>query len=354
MKSLFIMGTPASGKTAVSVGLALKFQQEGYRVAYFKPVGHAEGAIRKEDEDGMLMKSVLKMDHPIEDIVPFKVGPSYLSGSRQHLTMQEIMSSFRKVSSGADIVIVGGSAFPHILGSPGLDSVTLARELKSTAIFLIHVENDFSMDYAIFINGYLECRGVPLAGSIFNNVPRLLLAKTEGVYQPLLEENGFSSLGIIPHRPEIASPTVAEYFEAMGGEILSGEADMDRLVEDVIIGAMTLESALGYLRRAPNKAVITGGDRADIALAALETSTSALILTGGLYPDVKIIARAAEKSIPVLLVHYDTYTTLEKCAEISRRIHPNDQRSIELALENVEKHVDWKGILKSLEPGRNG
>jgi BioD-like phosphotransacetylase family protein len=321
-------------------------------VAYFKPVGHAEGTFRKEDEDGVLMKSVLQMDHPVEDIVPFKVGPSYLSGSRQHINLQEIMAAFRKVSAGADIVIVGGSAYPHILGSPGLDSVTLARELKSTAIFLIHVENDFSMDYAIFINGYLACRGVPLAGNLFNNVPRLFLAKTEGVYQPLLEENGFSSLGIIPHRPEIASPTVAEYFDALGGEILSGEENLGRLVEDVIIGAMTIESALGYLRRAPNKAVITGGDRADIALAALETSTSALILTGGLYPDVKIIARAAEKGVPVLLVHYDTYTTLEKCAEISRRIHPTDRRSIELALENVERHVDWNAVLKALEPGR--
>ncbi|MHB8156226.1 MAG: phosphotransacetylase family protein [Desulfocucumaceae bacterium] len=327
MKSLFILGTPASGKTAVSVGLALKFKQEGYRVAYFKPVGHTSGALRREDEDGVLMKSVLQMDYPLEDIVPFTAGPSYLTGSK----------------------------YPQpAMGSIGLDSVTLARELKTTALFLIHIENDYSMDYSIFINGYLECRGVPVAGNIFSNVPRVLFAKTEGVYRSLLDEKGFRTLGIIPHRPEIASPTVSEYFEALGGEILSGEKDMDRLVEDVIIGAMTLESAMGYLRRAPNKAVITGGDRADIALAALETSTSALILTGGLYPDVKILAQAGEKGVPVLLVHYDTYTTLEKCAEISRRIHPSDSRTIELALENVEKYLDWRAILKNLEPGPKG
>ncbi len=348
MKSLFIMGTPASGKTAVSVGLALKFQQLGHRVAYFKPVGGTAGADRKADEDGVLMKSVLRMDHPLEDIVPFTAGPSYLSGVRHHTTLEAIMSAYRRVSRDADIVIVGGAAFPHIMGCAGLDSMTLAREFKSTAVFLIHIQNDFSLDNAVFINDYLECRGIPMAGNIFNNVPRLLLAKTEGVYQPLLEEKGYRSLGIIPHRPEIASPTVAEYFETLGGEILSGEDHLDRLVEDVIIGAMTIESALGYLRRAPNKAVITGGDRADIALAALETSTSALILTGGLYPDVKVVARAAERGVPVLLVHYDTYTTLERCTEISRRIRPEDRRSIEMALDNVEKYVDWNAILKAL------
>ncbi len=348
MKSLFIMGTPGSGKTAVALGLALKFQQQGYRVSYFKPVGGFRTA-GGEDEDGVLMKSVLKMNPPLEDIVPLTAGPSYLSGCRHRESLQRILSAFGKVSMEADLVIVGGAAFPHIMGCAGLDSITLARELKSAALFLIHIENDFSMDNAIFINSCLECRKVPLAGNIFNNVPRLLLAKTEGVYRPLMEEKGYRPLGIIPHRPEIASPTVAEYFETLGGEVLSGEENMDRMVEDVIIGAMTIESALGYLRRAPNKAVITGGDRADIALAALETSTSALILTGGLYPDVKVIARAVEKGVPVLLVHYDTYTTLERCADISRRIRPGDRRSIELALENVEKHVNWNAILKVLE-----
>lgn len=349
MKSLFIMGTPASGKTAASVGLALKFQQEGYRVNYFKPVGVATGTSRDEDEDGVLMKSVLRMDHSLKDIVPYTVGPSYLSGNRNCVSLQEIISAYRRVSEGSDIVIVGGASFPHIMGCVGLDSITLAREFKSTAVFLIHIENDFSLDNAIFINSYLECRGIPIAGNIFNNVPRPLLAKTQGVYQAVIEEKGYRSLGVVPRRPEITSPTVAEYFEALGGEVLSGMENMDRLVEDVLVGAMTIESALGYLRRAPNKAVITGGDRADIALAALETSTSALILTGGLYPDVKVIARAVEREVPVLLVHYDTYTTLERCAEISRRIRPTDRRSIELAQENIDKYVDWKGILKTLK-----
>ncbi len=349
MKSLFIMGTPASGKTAVSVGLALKFQQEGYRVSYFKPVGITGGKSRDEDEDAILMKSVLKMDHSLKDIVPYTVGPSYLSGNRNCISLQEITSTYKRISEGSDIVIVGGASFPHIMGCVGLDSITLAREFKSTAVFLIHIENDFSLDNAIFVNSYLECRGIPIAGNIFNNVPRPLLAKTEGVYQAVIEEKGYRSLGVIPHRSEIASPTVAEYFEALGGEVLSGKENMDRLVEDVLVGAMTIESALGYLRRAPNKAVITGGDRADIALAALETSTSALILTGGLYPDVKVIARADEREVPVLLVHYDTYTTLEKCAEISKRILPTDRKSIELAQENIDKHVDWKGILKTIK-----
>ena len=81
MKNLFIMGPAGSGKTSIALGLALKFRQEGYRVAYFKPVGHASGPASREDEDALLMKQVLHMEHPLEIIVPYIAGPSYLSGT---------------------------------------------------------------------------------------------------------------------------------------------------------------------------------------------------------------------------------------------------------------------------------
>jgi BioD-like phosphotransacetylase family protein len=189
---------------------------------------------------------------------------------------------------------------------------------------------------------------VPIMGTIFSNVPRPLYAKTEGVYRPILEKTGYKTLGVIPTRPEIAAPTVGEYYDMLGGEILTGHDHLDLQVEDMIIGGMTMASALTYLRRASNKAVILGGDRADLALAALETSTSVLILTGGLYPDVKVIARAEEKKVPIILVHYDTYTTIEKIGQVSRHIKPTDKVSIGVALENIVTHCNWEHILNNL------
>jgi BioD-like phosphotransacetylase family protein len=112
---------------------------------------------------------------------------------------------------------------------------------------------------------------------------------------------------------------------------------------------MTMDSALKYMRRSANKAVIMGGDRADMALAALETSTSALILTGGLYPDVKVISCATGKGVPVILVHSDTYTTIEIISEVSRRIRPGDSRGIAITVENIEKHCDWQKLMNLLE-----
>ncbi|NPV73482.1 MAG: phosphotransacetylase family protein [Pelotomaculum sp.] len=350
MKNLYITGVAGSGKTAIALGIALNLKKEGYRVTYFKPVGNRSRLSDTEDNDALLMREILNIDAEARKIAPFLAGTSYLSGLKnREAALENIKEAYRAVSQEADTVIIDGAAFPHAGAAYGLDAASLAGLFEASVINVIKLENDLSVDQAVFLNNSLASRGLKVIGHIFNNVPRQLLSKTEGVFKPLLEKAGCTTLGIIPVRPEFASPTVSEYYEVLGGELLAGEDRLDLLVEEVIIGAMTLESALRYMRRSANKAVIMGGDRADLALATLETSTSALILTGGLYPDVKVISRAAEKGVPVILVHSDTYTTIERISEVSRRIRPGDAAGINIAMENIEKHCDWQSILNSLK-----
>jgi len=349
MKNLFIMGNPGSGKTDVALGIAQKLRQEGYAVGYFKPVGNARGIPGYQDEDAVLMQKVMNMEAPLERITPFRAGPSYLTGYKQmDNALENIKSAYEEISRDCDVVITDGSFYPYIAASCGLDSLSLAKEFDAQALVVIKIEDDFSLDQAVFYNRYLENEGVPILGNIFSNVSRPLLAKAEGIFQPILAKMGFKSVGIIPSRAEISSPTVAEYYDILGGEVLAGGDHMNHMVEDVVIGAMNSESAFTYLRRTANKAVIIGGDRADLALAALETNTSVLILTGGLYPDVKVIARASEKKVPVILVHTDTYKTIERLDQVSRHIHHTDRMAISIALENVEEYCDWETIKESL------
>lgn len=350
MKNLYITGVAGSGKTAIALGIALKLKKEGYKATYFKPVGNRARFNGGEDNDALLMREILGINIDVKKIVPFTAGSSYLSGLKNRETaLESIRESYREISEGADLVIIDGAAFPHAGAAYGLDAVSLAGMFDASIINIIKLENDLSVDQAIFLNNTLTSKGLKVAGHIFNNVPRQLLSKTEGIFRPILEKSGCATLGVIPMRPEIASPTVSEYYEALGGELLTGEDKLDLLVEEVIVGAMTMESALRYLRRSANKAVVIGGDRADLALATLETSTSALILTGGLFPDVKVVSRAAEKGVPVILVHSDTYTTIERISEVSRRIRPGDSTGINIAAENVEQYCDWQAIIESLE-----
>lgn len=353
MKNLYVMGSPGSGKTVTALGLALKFRQEGKKVAYFKPVGVPLRAGDTEDDDAVLMKETLGMDSPISDIVPCRAGQTYLSWSKKKESLEVIMQAYRRVSGGADVVIIDGAVFPYIYNSWGLDDVSVALNTGAGAVVTIKIENDFCVDQALFFNEYLRTKNVPLVGNLFNNIPWPMVSKAKGIFAPILEDRGFKTLGVIPKRNEISSPAVEEFYKELGGEILAAHDRLNLLVEDIMVGAMSLDGALRFLRRSTDKAVVLGGDRADLALAALETSTSVLILTGGLYPDVKVLSRAEEKGVPVILVHYDTYTAIEKLSRVTRHIKPGDKKGIKIILENIEEYCNWQAILEFME-GRPG
>ncbi len=350
MKSLYLIGTPGSGKTAVALGLALRLRQEGFNPGYFKPVGSTAGVLHPRDEDGVLMKTVLKMVEDLETIVPLTAGNFYVSGYGEPQECRDrVFAAYRLIAGRYGPVIIDGASFPWVMATFGLDAVSIAGEVGAGILCTMRIRNDFDFDEAVFYNRYVQCKGLDLVGNIFNNIPRPMLAKTQGEYANLLESSGFRWLGAIPHRREIHAPTVAEYHDVLGGELLVGGDRLELLVEDVLIGAMTIDSALDHLRRGLNKAVIIGGDRADYALAALETSTSVLILTGGLYPHLNVITRAKEKGVPVILVHYDTVTTVERLSAVARRIRPGDEKAIALARENIELYCDWQKIIELLE-----
>ncbi|MBS3885997.1 MAG: phosphotransacetylase family protein [Dethiobacter sp.] len=352
LKSIFIGGESGSGKTVIALGLALKLQQEGLKVGYFKPVDSAKGLHCQRGEDVALLKEVLSLTHEPAVLSPFQTGPHYLSGGQRRGTealKEKIKTAWQTAKDNFDTILIEGSLSPDTAASMGIDAISLVKLLDAAMLYVIRLENDYDLDKTIFANNHFRLEGLSVLGNIFNNIDRTLIDKTKGIYLSIMEELGNPVLGIIPRKAEIASPTVKQFHDTLGGELLTNEGiGLERIVEEVVVGSMTIESALGYLRRAPNKAVISGGDRSDIALTALETSTSVLILTGGLYPDVGVLTRATEKNVPVILVHYDTFTAIERLHEISHRIHPGDEQGVRIAQENIINYCNWQAILQYL------
>ncbi|OPX58995.1 MAG: phosphate acetyltransferase [Methanomassiliicoccales archaeon PtaB.Bin215] len=140
--------------------------------------------------------------------------------------------------------------------------------------------------------------------------------------------------------------TVKEVAEALSANVLVGEGHMDLVVEGVFIGAMTMETALKYMRRHRRKAIITGGDRSDIQLAALSTDTSCLILTGGMYPANQVVSKAYEKGIPILVTRYDTLATSEMVEHLIARIEPQDAEKVRLVEKAVADNVDLDKVFE--------
>jgi len=342
------------GKTAVCLGLALKLRDEGYTVGYFKPIGLEMGRTldgKPYDEDVVLMKDALGLKSPLEHIAPVVLRRHYLEETMKvgsEIYSYRIREGFKKISEGVDILLIEGvycSAFGSHLC---LSASELSKQFDSKLLFVSKFENDCIVDELIREKICIESQQGKILGYILNDVRREVIERTRDLVVPILETNGLRNWGIIPWNARLTSPTVREIYESLGGELLACGDNLDALVEAFLVGAMTPESALSYFRRATGKAVVTGGDRSDIALAALETDTCVLILTGNLYPSVRVLARADEKGVPVLLVPYDTFSTIEKLSQITGRIKPGDSKRIELVKEMITKNVNYKELVSSI------
>ncbi len=121
---------------------------------------------------------------------------------------------------------------------------------------------------------------------------------------------------------------------------------MNDLVEKFVIGAMNVSSALKHFRQSRNKAVITGGDRADIQLAALETSTRCLILTGEMYPNPTILTRAEEVGTTVIVVNQDTAEAVERCEALMGHLSLSAPKKIEQVKKTFKTSVDTRKLKK--------
>jgi BioD-like phosphotransacetylase family protein len=109
---------------------------------------------------------------------------------------------------------------------------------------------------------------------------------------------------------------------------------------------MSPEAALRWFRRAVNAAIVTGGDRTDLIMQALETKPSAIILTGNLYPSMGVLIKAKETGTPILLVPYDTFTTIEKLKEMQGIVTADSLKTRDKDLITIiEKEIKWKELL---------
>lgn len=353
MPKIYIFSsTGFCGKTILTLGLALKCKEEGYNVGYFKPVCCETAKIvngEKVDEDALLMKEVLKLDLPLNIIVPVILSSRFLERTlRQNSDFYQdrVFKAYEKASDGMDLMIMEGPCTTGTGASLGVDMLSIAERYKPHLLMVTRVDNDSDVDRILWRKRCFLRGGINMLGAVINCVPPTIIERVKGVVVPVLNKNGVNVPGVIPESIRLRAPSVKEITEKFACTILAGEDKVDKLVENFLVGAMTPERALTYFRGSKNKGVITGGDRTGIQLSALQTDTSVLILTGNLYPDVRVLARAEEVGVPVLLVPYDTYTTVTKMAAITGRLQPDDKNKIELAKNLVENNVDLNSILQ--------
>jgi len=349
--SIYVTGMRFSGKTALCLGLFSKFQEMGFRVGYFKPVGQglkmAYG--KRQDPDVILMKEVMGLREPLEDLSPLVLGKHYLdqeAGNCEEAN-RRVMEAYERVSREKDILLIESAPRIEFLTCCGLDVGRFSKDFNAGVVLSVKGEEDFVAERAILYKQFVEHKGGKILGVVLNLVPRQQIERMRGIVSPILERCGLDVLGIVPDQRELTLPTVQDVMDVLDAEVLAGKGKLDTLVDGFFIGAMSPESAMSWLRRGVGRALITGGDRTDLILMALETKPSVIVLTGNLYPTVWVLTTAEEKGIPILLVPDDTYSTVMNLELLDGRILPSltSTRKIQLTRQIVGEYVDCKRIL---------
>ena len=335
-----------SGLHTLCIGLGMRFREENLKVGYIKPVGHRYFCIEGQvtDEDAAFMRETLHLQESLDDLCPVMLTPQlvfehYQEGVEDLLA--RVKEAFESVSEGKDVVIAQG-AYTSLQGRfLGLSAYQLAP------IFDAHVVLVERFDDAFLADNVLAAKddfGNSLMGVIYNIIPPNRESFVEEIIAPNLEREGVPVLGRIPADRLLTSINVGDLAELLDGQILSGEADLDNLVEDIVVGAMGPEHALSVFRKHRNLCVVTGGDRSDIMLAAMEAKARCLILSGNLYPPSIILGKAEELGIPVIMVATDTFTTPERADTIIKSARTHEEKKLERLRELIDSFVDLRRL----------
>jgi len=316
-----------AGKTAVCAGLSRHLKGNGKKVGFFKPIVSEIKSPEAIDSDAQLMKQALALKEPVENLCP-------VIGGKGDIT-RKIKQAYARVSKGKDVVIVEGVWRQRPGGKPAEASYEVVKALDARVIIV----EPYSEGLSAAMPSYQDF-GEYLLGVAVNKVPRSRLSAQFG-------KGEVNILGLLPEDRILAALTVGELAEHIQGEILNGAEKSSELIEDFMLGAMTVDSGLDYFGRKDNKAVVVKGERPDMQLAALETSTICLVVSGGVSPIHTVLRSAHDKGIPIILTKDDVNATVSSI-ELALGKSRFNQKKLTRFVEIMERHFNFQALYKGL------
>ncbi|MGE5123102.1 MAG: AAA family ATPase, partial [Acidobacteriaceae bacterium] len=213
MKSLYITGAERySGKTATCLALGVRFQQDGFRIGYLKPLSLQPWRIgnRITDEDASFVKQVFNLEAEPWELSPVVVTPEFL---RQRLVdpkpedlMNKVIQAFEQASEGKDVLLLEGGGSLREGYVFGLPTVGVVNKLGSQALVIAKYREEVRMlDDVLSTQARL---GDAFIGILINRVPADANDFVTNVAVPFLEKKNVRVFGVIPEVRGLSALTV--------------------------------------------------------------------------------------------------------------------------------------------------
>jgi len=340
MVSLLVVSSGPIGKTTVCAGIGRKLIEKGRKVSYLKPATLvASGA--PDYQDAATMKEALDLAESPEALSPVHLTVQQLAQA-QGLD-QKFKAAFAAVSTGKDVMIIEGLS--AVDDASGKFNIMLADLLDARVITVVRYTPSMS---GVNVAAAGKAFSVRWLGAIVTAVPQARPGKAAPDVKMTLAKDGVMVLGVIPEDRTLFGISCAEVARLLDARVVTGSKLLDKTIENILLGVMTVDSGLEYFRLKDHKAAIIRGDRPDMALAALQTSMSCLVLTGGVEPPSVVGRTADDKKVPVLLTGQETPAAVELIEKALPQAKFRGAQKVNRLDDLVAKSVDFDGIFKGL------
>jgi len=272
MSVLFVTSLNAnSGKTMVCAGLGKYWLDHNLPVGYLKLVPGEASAADREIE---FLPKILNLISP----------PAVFNEKDRDSILRQIPAG-----TSQDIYLIEA-----LLNDVTVD---LVRQMQAK-VLVIH---DYSVRLSETLNEYRKL-DASLAGILINKVPRNKLALLQNQFAAELNTAQIPLLGIIPEDRLLMAPSVADLSGIVQGKNMIAAANMEELIENLMMGSSTFDRGAVYYNRKANKAVILWGERpgyrkaalAGLQQAAMQTSTRCIVISANGVP-IPAVAQKAEE-----------------------------------------------------------
>jgi phosphate acetyltransferase len=350
---------PEAGKLIVTMGIMEFLSRSVGNIAFFCPVIDTD---RDLDPDIDLIRGRYCPNMSYEESYGFKASEvkTFVAEGRTKFFFEELINRLNILKEQYDFVLCQGLNATSFLSAFDVDiNMEIAKNLGCPFIGVISGMNQTPRDIAKEIKITEDAIAEAGCTHIATFVNRMA-EDTLGVLEVELDDPDEASgvpVFLLPENEELDKPSLGDISDALGCEnVLDRHEGMDRIVKQFKIAAMTMEHFLTHVE--DGDLIIVPGDRDDIILASLSTlfssnypNVAGILLSGGFYPgkNTMRLLTGGDKTIPLLSVSTDTYTTTRNVAAVPALINPGDDRKIALALGLFENHVDGERIRKVTE-----
>ncbi|MFQ5945913.1 MAG: AAA family ATPase, partial [Anaerolineae bacterium] len=238
MEALYIASTESfTGKSALCVGLGLRFREDGLSVGYLKPVNTGVRRMRGKrlDEDAVFIREVLGLQESAEALSPVSMDAStitaVLKGDEIDLETR-LRDGFDRSAKGKDVVLLEGGGNVVQGALVGLPPKRVAEILGANSLIIARYQEDLSLD-GLF--AYKERMKDHMLGAVINEVPEKDLARLRDLALPYLEERGIPAFAVLPRERLLQSISVGQLADHLRAKILNSPEKREELVYSLMI-----------------------------------------------------------------------------------------------------------------------